>query len=257
MLGIIYADERMAEVKNYLENKMDVCLIESINDIKEKLNYLLLPMSGINDSGEIKVRGKWVNIPDALWNACQSDCVLFSGKDCESFKNYPYKFKNLSENETFANENARLTAEGVLFLLIDNTVYGLKDLSVDLLGFGHCGQEIYHILKVLDVKVRVVRRHVEHESEEFISYDTWQKLPCHDCVINTSITNWMSDEWIQAWGTPPLILNIVTDLHLNESLMLKEGGRVVNAGPLPALLSSKSAAIILGKAIIEEVFHGE
>lgn len=257
MLGIIYADERMAEVKNYLEDKVDVCFIETMNEDLVKLDYLMLPMSGINDRGEVKVKGNWIKVPDSLWESCEKHCILLSGKDCAIFEKLPFATKNLSENETFAKENARLTAEGVLFLLIDNTAYGLKDISVDLLGFGHCGQEIYHLLKALDVKVRVVRRSVDHENDEFVSYSTWQRLTCHDCVINTSIVNWMSEEWMSEWVKAPLIINIVTDLHLNESLIMKAGGRVVNAGPLPALLSHKSAAIALGKAIMEEVYHGE
>ena len=257
MLGIFYTDERSKEVFKNLEKDHEVELIERFDEVVTMYDKLLLPMSGINEFGEVKMKGEMVKVPEEFWNHCSLDCTIFTGKECNYLLRLPFKVVNLSNNENFMIHNARLTAEGVLFLLIDNTSLGLKDISVDLLGFGNCGREIYHLLKALDVQVRVIRRQVEHESSEFMSYLTWQQLKCHDVIINTSITNWMNESWMLNWANPPLIINIVSDLHLSESVIHRLGGRVVNAGPLPSIIAHKSAAMILTKALCEEMNHGE
>lgn len=256
MIGIFNSDQRMLEAQRYLSTSTSTYLINNVNDALPIFDYLLLPMSGIR-SNQVKLQNAWVNLPDDFWHHCRKDCIIFMATVNEEINQLPFKCVNLSDDDLFLSANSRLTAEGVLFLLLDNTTVGLSECKVDLLGFGHSGKEIYNLLKALDVKVRVIRRKVDHETSDFMSVSTWKQLPVSDIVINTSLTNWVDENLVNHWPKAPLILNIVSAYRMPESRITSKGGHVINAGVLPALIASKSAGRILAECVMKEMEHGE
>lgn len=256
MIGIFNSDQRMLEALRILSASTSTFLINDVNDSLPVFDYLLLPMSGLR-KGQVKMQNAWVNLPDDFWHHCLKECVIFTGTMNEEILQLPFKCVNLSNDDLFISANSRLTAEGVLFLLLDNTSVGLSECKVDLLGFGHSGKEIYNVLKALDVKVRVIRRKVEHESSDFMSVSTWKQLPVNDVVINTSLTNWIDEDTVNHWKKAPLILNIVSSYRMPENRITTKGGHVINAGVLPALIASKSAGRVLAECVLKEMEHGK
>ncbi len=256
MIGLMNADQRLLEAARILKASLPVFLIEDVNEELPHLEAVVFPMSGVKN-GKVKLNGEWVELSEHFWQQLPQDCLLISATVNEEMRAMDRSWIDLSENESFIQNNSRLTAEGVLFLLLDNTTCGLADCHVDLLGYGHCGKEIYDLLTALDVKVRVVRREVKHESEQFISLDTWRKLPVNEIVINTSITNWIDEASVKRWEKAPLILNIVSAYRLPESKIMAKGGRVVNAGVLPALIAWKSAGEQLAACVKGVLTNGK
>lgn len=256
MIGIFNSDQRMLEASRILSAVTSTFLIENFTDDLPIFDALLLPMSGIYNQ-QVKMHSAWVHLPDDFWKHCRKDCVLFSATVSEEMEQLPFRCVNLSDDDLFLAANSRYTAEGVLFLLLDNTSISLSECKVDLLGFGHSGKEIYNLLKALDVKVRVVRRKVDHENSEFMSVSTWKQLPVNEIVINTSLTNWIDEEVINRWSKAPLIINIVSSYRLAENRISLKGGHVIHAGVLPSLIAAKSAGRILAECVMKEMEHGE
>lgn len=250
MLGIVNSDTRMNMVYQQLKNKMDCILLDDFSVLSVKFDAIVLPMSGLKDDYMMTLRGIEVKCPIEFFSMLKEDGVLIVGNMTKKLKELPYKKIDLNEMDQFIQANSKLTAEGVLYLLLDNTNSGLLDLQVDLIGYGHSGQAIYEILKRLGVRVRVIRRKITDESQDFINVEHYQTLKPYPIIINTSLTNIIDDSMIKKMDEN-LIINLVRSSSFNEALLRQRYCRVVQAGPLPALFSPKSAARILEDTLIE------
>ena len=157
---------------------------------------------------------------------------------------------DLNSYESFIHVNSKLTAEGVLYLLLDNTNQGLLDLKVDLIGYGNSGKAIYELLNKIGIEVRVIRRKVIEENMDFMSLDEYLTVKPYPVIINTSITNVIDDLMIRKMDEN-LIINIVRSATFNEILLRQRHCRIVHAGPLPAMFSPLSASNVLVKTLLE------
>ena len=147
MIGLCKADQRMEDCMKYLHD--DAFLFDENTKDCSDCKVFVLPMSGINH-GCVFLRGKQVDITHLLQQLPQ-DCVIVSGRYCEELKQFNRKIVILDEVEEFLEINADLTAEGVLYYLLDNKKQALNQLRIDLLGYGHCGKAIYHLLRSLNI----------------------------------------------------------------------------------------------------------
>ena len=218
MLAILNSDTRMNMVYQYLKNKMECILLDDFTVLKMKFDAILLPMSGWKDDGAMVVRGIDMKCPIEFFDMIKEDGVIICGNMTPKIKELPYRKIDLNSYEAFIQANSKLTAEGVLFLLLDNTNQGLLDLDVDLIGYGHSGKAIYELLKRIGVKIRVVRRVVLEESSDFVSVDEYLGLKPSSIIINTSITNIIDDLMIRKMDEN-LIINLVRSASFNEALL--------------------------------------
>lgn len=246
MIGIIKSDDRMQYTAEKLKQYDEIVCIDSLEKKYPMLDVLVLPMNGIKNN-QLIINNQFQRIPDSFWENCRSDCRFFSATASQD------KITDLSLNHGFNKANARLSAEGVLFLLIDNTNYGLETCEIDLLGYGSCGEAIYDLLTKVGCKVRVVRRHKDLKHSSFISVDSWKKSTLSPIIINTSITNWIDEAMIEKMNEHTLIINIATHLSFDERAIQKKGARLIHAKALPSMIAPLSAGEILADAIIEEL----
>lgn len=254
MLGIVNSDARMNMVYQQIKDKIDCILLDDFTVLKVKFDAILLPMSGLKDDDTMVVRGIEMKCPIEFFSMLKEDGMLICGNITKKIKDLPYKILDLNNYETFIRVNSKLTAEGVLFLLLDNTNQGLLDLKVDLIGYGHSGMEIYEILKKIGVEIRVIRRHLSEEKNGFITVETYQTLKPNPIIINTSITNIIDDLMIRKMDEN-LIINIVRNASFNEMLLRQRFCRIVHAGPLPALFSPMSASRVLVDTLIDILYE--
>ena len=171
MLGILNSDTRMNLVYQLIKDKVDCILLDDFSVLRVKFDEILLPMSGLRDDDVMIVRGIEMKCPKEFFSMLKEDGRLICGNVTPKLKELPYKIINLNDVESFILANSKLTAEGVLYLLLDNTDYGLLDLNIDLIGYGHSGKAIYDLFKSMNMKVRVVRRAVDEKHEDFITVD--------------------------------------------------------------------------------------
>lgn len=255
MLGICNSDTRMNLVYQQLKQKCDCILLDDFTPLGLKFDAIVLPMSGLKDDDTMIMRSVEMKCTADFFGMLKEDGFLICGTMTKKLKELPYKKINLNDLDYFIAANSKLTAEGVLYLILDHTQKGLLEIQVDLLGYGNSGKAIYELLKRVGVEVRVVRRVVEDENEDFITIDDYRKCKPHDVIINTSLTNYIDDIMIKKMDEN-LIINLVKLANINEILLRQRYCQIVHAGPLPAMFSPVSAAKILSDTITE-VMYGE
>lgn len=255
MLGICNSDTRMNLVYQQLKQKCDCVLLDDFTPLGLKFDAIVLPMSGLKDDESMIMRSVEMKCSSDFFGMLKEDGVLVCGTMTKKLKELPYKKINLNDLDYFIAANSKLTAEGVLFLLLDHTKKGLLEIQVDLLGYGNSGKAIYDLLKRLGVDVRVVRRVVEEEKEDFISIEEYRGCKPREVIINTSVTNYIDDIMIKKMDEN-LIINLVKLANINEMLLRQRFCQIVHAGPLPALFSPVSAASILSDTLME-VLYGD
>lgn len=255
MLGICNSDQRMNLVYQQLKRKCDCILLDDFTPLGLKFDALVLPMSGLKEDDTMLMRSVEMKCSPDFFSMLKDDGVIICGTMTKKLKELPYKIINLNELAYFVAANSKLTAEGVLFLLLDHTQKGLLELQVDLLGYGNSGKAIFDLLSKVGVDVRVVRRVVEEEDEHFISIEDYRQCKPREVIINTSLTNYIDEIMIKKMDEN-LIINLVRLANINEIMLRQRYCQIVHAGPLPAMFSPVSAATILSETLMD-VLYGE
>lgn len=254
MLAILNSDTRMNMVYQHLKSKIECILLDDFTVLKMKFDAIVLPMSGWKEDGMMVVRGVDMKCPLEFFEMLKEDGVLICGNMTPKIRELPYRKIDLNTYDSFIQSNSKLTAEGVLFLLLDNTNLGLLDLEIDLIGYGHSGKAIYEILKRLGIRVRVIRRSLTQKETDFMTVEEYQSVKANPVIINTSLTNIIDDLMIRKMDEN-LIINIVRSASFNEVLLRQRHCRIVHAGPLPAMFSPLSAAHILQDTLSEILYE--
>ena len=195
--GVVCSDDRMLYVSKYICSHCQLVMIDETTDLLALpcMDVLVLPLRGIDEDGYMMIRNHRVHVPSLFWKI-QKDVKLFAGLSSSYLDALPMKKHYYMQDEQVIDENAILTAEGVLHLLITSVEKSLYDIDVDVIGFGHCGKAIVKMLDNLDVKVRIVRRSCE-ETERFVSVSQYHTAS--DVIINTSIEPVLTSEVMQGW----------------------------------------------------------
>lgn len=253
-LAIVNSDQRMQEVYFELSKDHETVLINEFTDFDRfhGCDALILPVKGLTSTGSLYTGGKELVLPASFWDSVH-DVPIFTGITQAYLQDFPKVYYYMQEEEV-KQKNAVYTAEGVLFLLIDNTGKCIQDLLVDIIGYGMCGQEIDRWLTALQVKHRIVRRECE-EVDHFICVDSYRRMKSGDVIINTSISSLFDHELLCSMEHKPLMIDIATPDVIDYDTALKKGIRVIKAGNLPNMVAYQSA----GKLIADYVrgkLHG-
>ena len=71
-------------------------------------------------------------------------------------------YVDLMEDEVVALENAKITAEATIAVILQNSLYSIRGEKAIVTGYGRCGREIANALAALGGKVTVLARKGEH-----------------------------------------------------------------------------------------------
>lgn len=252
--AVVCSDDRMLYVSKNICSSCNLIMIDENTDFLTlpALDYLVLPVRGIDELGYLTIRGKQVKVPSMFWKM-QKDVVIFSGLSTSYLESLPFKKYYYMKDDTVVKENAILTAEGVLLLLISSIDKSLYDISVDVIGYGNCGKAIVTMLQGLDVKVRVIRRFCE-EDETFMTIEHWEQ--CADVVVNTSIQRVMVEERMEKWEKKPLVIDIATPDVVDEAACRRLSIPFIKALNLPGRFCAESAGRIIA-CYVRGIVHEE
>lgn len=253
MIGICNGDMRLNLLYQQLKHHTECILIDDGQGVNIDLDYLILPLSGINDQHIMMMRGIEMKVGDHFFDMVKPEGLVICGNVNEALLSYHKNVFDINNIESFKQGNSQMSAEGVLYLLIDHTRKGLYDLKVDIIGYGSVGKALYGLLRCLGVKTRVIRRHLEEDKENFITVEDYQRKMPYEVIINTSLTAVVDEAMIQKMDDH-LIINLVSSFKINEALLRNRHSRIIHAGPLPALLSPVSAAKLMADTL-QEIFH--
>lgn len=247
-IAVVNGDRRMQEVYFQLAHDFEIILINEFTDFQKinDVDALVLPIKGLTATGSLYVSGKELQIPSSFWQRVH-DLPIFIGIRQDFLKGFPNVYYYM-EDEHIKAQNAVYTAEGTLYLMMDHTAKSIKDIRVDVIGYGVCGKEIVKWLHDLHIPYRIIRRECE-EDAVFITTTHYRTMQCYDVIINTSIGKVIDRDLLQHWKSKPLIIDIATPDVIDYAAALQLGIQVIKAGNLPEMIAYESS----GKCISEYV----
>lgn len=257
-IAVVTTDARMSVIYRSLSATFDTVELHKQKDFikPDDLDVLILPVKGITEEGNLDHNGKYLEIPQAFWKGLKKEVKIFCGLPNPFLDAMPNEIIYYMKEESVLAKNAILTAEGVLFLLIDNTKQSIQKLCVDIIGYGRCGKEIHKWLKALHVNCRIIRRKVDGLSQT-MCIEEWKRTKPYDVIINTSIQPIINKECVDAWKNKPLIIDIATPDVIDGEYARKKGIRFVKAGNLPALIAFESAGELIAEYVRGILQHGK
>ena len=150
------ADERLAFCREYLYKRN----IRSVSEI------ILLPIPTSRDGKTIGSTGKTPEetFPDLPYGSVVAGYGIPKGFK-EYFASFGTTVADVSLDERFTEENARLTAEGTVGKILTEHKCSPSDLSVGIVGYGRIGMALVNILAFLGTRLTVLttRREVAEE----------------------------------------------------------------------------------------------
>ena len=238
------ADERLAFCREYLYKRG----IRSVSDV------VLLPIPTSRDGKTVGATGK---TPEETFPDLPYGSVVAGYGIPKEFKEYFSAFGatvvDVSLDEHFTEENARLTAEGTVGKILTEHKCSPSDLSVGIVGYGRIGKELVNILAFLGTRLTVLttRRAVAEElcmsgisgvylsEDEDVSY----ALGSLDILINTAPAR-LIDESKREVLSETEIIELASGENLPHSL------KFTRLGALPAKMYPKSAGKVLFESIL-------
>ena len=176
----------------------------------------------------------------------KENVIVFSGLYDAELKNHFHQIYFYMQEEVVIQENAILTAEGILNEILSCSARSIYDLKVDIVGYGYCGKAIYEMLKHLQMEVRVIRRSCQQEGD-FLPLAKW--VQPNDIIIHTAVGEVLNKERMQRWRTYPIIFDIATPQVIDLDYAKQKGIQVKKMKNIPAKYASITAGNIIYRFI--------
>jgi dipicolinate synthase subunit A len=250
--GIIVKDDpRYDYLENYLR-KNGIYTTEAIDEI-EKQDFIIFPFKKEIDEEEFD---------DKFFENLKGNTVIFSGLRKkyleEKCRKYSLKYYVLMEDKSVSIMNAIPTSEGVIANIIDDTTKTIYNMSILIIGYGVCGQDLARRLKALDANVSTL---VRSEEKEYLARTRGitpvfaEKLnnQKYDVIVNTVPDKILTKEQINKFKDS-LIIDIASIPHgFDVEYMKKIGANYKLILGIPGKYAVEYAGEILAKKICERM----
>ncbi len=202
-----------------------------------------------------------VKIDDDIANGFEKNSILCFGKFFQNAKKIcqdkNIQFFSFSDSEKFTLENAKLTAEAVLSIMISQTKKSVFNQKILIVGFGRIGSSLARLLTRLGVEFSLctsAKKYAEAFAEKIIDYNDLQ-LEEFETIINTAPTQIISDNklknipfdtahkmtFVDVASIPSINLELAVSLGINGALY----------PALPAKFSPSTAGKLMAEYIKE------
>lgn len=184
-----------------------------IAHLNEELKKRNLHTHSINDYKETTKEKVFVFSPAKKWseedlNNLPNNIHLFCGNINQDLtqilKNKNITHHNFSKDEHFTMKNAKLTAEGVLALLISGTEKSIYENNILILGAGRITKSLAVLFGKLGLKFSIATfDKTEFENcfyycdKNFLEYDFLKEIQNFDVIINTRPVLFLDQEMLQ------------------------------------------------------------
>lgn len=188
-------------------------------------------------------------------------CLKVSGEIKDKLERKGCTIIRLFKDEKLAMQNAYLTCEGTLAIIIFNTKSSLKKSNILVLGYGRLGKVITHILKENHAKVTVATK---PEMEQAIAlviadevYDLNEinkYLPYFDVVINTIPVPIVNKDKLELLNKDCLIIDLASKPGgVNQKCAKELGLNLRHELGVPGKISPESAALFIKESILNTI----
>lgn len=181
-----------------------------------------------------------IALPDGFWACLREDCLIISGMPSPFLESLPQPKHYYMRDEAYVRRNAQLTAQGVLFYVLDQLDRSISLISADIIGKGTCGEAIGRMLAQNGVRIRYVR-HAQTMTPGECSFEEWVKGSCGDFIIQTAPAALLREEHLRAWAQQTKVIDIASVKTVDERLMKRYEIPYLKAGNIPELFAWRSA----------------
>lgn len=211
---------------------------------------IILPLPTIANT---KIKGTDITFDEFSGSLSCGQKVFCGNIDVTPFENY-YSYYC---DESFLINNSRLTAQGVLRLILDTVDCDMIELNAVVIGYGRCGKSICRLLKNCGFKVMSASRRKETIIEAYndgikaVSINQIEEFVDNtDIVINTVPVNIISTEYISRFKSKTIYIEVASKPYgFNITQTDVYNFRYILAESLPGRFAPESA----GKNIADTV----
>lgn len=229
---------------------------ENIEDVLREANYVLLPVPVTKDG--YRLNSEKEILLSEMVKMIPKNSVVFAGKLPPFFKdhlrNERIRFYDYYEDQDFLWENADITAEAGVSVIMNEATAALKELKILICGFGRIGKLLAKKLADLGADITVAARKKENlmEAEFFLGAKTdsinyarkgvFELSRKYDFIINT-IPSWIFDEDNASLLVDTVYVELASSPFGGEqSFMKKNCGKYILASGLPGKYAPNTAA---------------
>ncbi len=255
MRGAVFANDERIYFASEALKKLGI-EVDCANDysrgqnllVKDPKNYdfVLLPVRGTEDGTILQSVGTSLFIGDFLKGLSEGTPV-FTGRQTEYLRQLKLNLYDPFKDPEVSKKNAELTAEGVLWFLLEYTKKSLFEDSYDVVGAGHTGTAITELLRRLRLSVRQVAR---NGHLDMISMEQWEREPPSDVVIITVPALVLPTKLAESWKKPVFVLDISSgQVGADPKIQELQNITYYAAPPLPSKVAPQSAGGLIADYI--------
>ena len=197
-------------------------------------------------------------------NRIPDNAIVVCGKTDDSLerlsKEKQWKMNYILKDETYAQENAALTAEGAIYYAMEIVPFAIKDAVFLVVGYGRIGKQLTKLLRGLGAEVIVAARREESRLQagnNSISIDEIENiLSKTDCILNTvpypillesSLKHIKQTAYLFELASKPYGIDLEAANRLRLNCFLENG--------IPGRYCPQSAAETVFRYLERTVFH--
>ena len=239
-------DERLAFCREYL-------LCENIRSVRD---IILLPIPTSRDGVTVNKTGK---TPEELFPLPNVSSAVVGYAIPPSFREWfssvGMTVIDVSLDDVFVEENARLTADGTVGRILTEQKAAPSELSIGIIGYGRIGKRLLNLLSFMGARITLfttrdtLRRElgmigVYTESCRALSdASRANELSKLDVIINTAPASFMSEEVASS-------LPATTVIELASGNNFPKAANAVHYASVPAAMYPKSAGKVLRDSVL-------
>ena len=179
---ILNDDKRLNDTMLYLI-KQNCILYDSFLS-KKDLDFILFGYNGLNEHYETTSPRNYCKLTEDFFKNLPATLSIYTVKKNETLKKlqekYGFGYEALMDDETFVDENAWLTAEGLIGEILQHRPYQLSQSKIIVIGYGHCGQAIAELLCGFHVEIYI--KEIDPKKQARVLKDGFQLVSEDDII---------------------------------------------------------------------------
>ena len=258
MKGAVFvSDERMEYAARVLQEKgidLDIAFDSQqgeriVSGDPSVYDFILAPIRGAID-GNMTLQGESFSV-DSFLNGLRPGIPVITGFKSEYMMKLGINLVSFQDDDAFCRQNGKLTAEGVLKMIIENTKESIYSYRYDIVGTGRSGCCIKELLEKLGLPVRMISH---SRKEDSLSMDEWRRSEPSSIVINATPKSICDLADLKQWKKEITIIDI-SSMRMNKEKVEQTYPNVhyFPAPPLPGTVAPKTAGILLGNFVWEVI----
>ncbi|MCC8126583.1 MAG: hypothetical protein LIO92_04200 [Clostridiales bacterium] len=258
MRGIIFiSDQRLSYAADYLREAgislTEICCAEDFtSDVSREadtFDFVLLAIRG-SDDGTLPLGEEILQLDDFL-HRLKADAVVISGVTTPYEQSLPCEYFCFQTDPSFVAGNSKITAEGILKILLDRTPKSLYAYTYDILGAGNVGTRLNILLNRLELPVRLIDA---RDLPDVMKFADWAESEPADVIINTVPVETITEVIVTQWKKPKIIVDISSrEAGTADSVKTKKDITYIPTPPLPGLVAPETAGKLIQEMIIRKM----